>query len=318
MEKKNTQENQHSSKVPQNCLHAQYLRKCTWLLRLPDSNLKTDIYILSLLSVCHLNHCASCWCKYVVTCYFLPASASYRLTVFLFDFDVSFLLFLSVDADYKVCSGRGRRCRKDLLTDLLHNQQVPLRICAHGERICRVILCVYICRLRASLFFKYLRDGKTMQSNMLHFIFCKSFVFSVCVWRFSTIMQWRWWSGESPIHSDYLIQQVTWMFLKFLLSFLISVSIKQVLICPASLWLCLSGQEDYDRLRPLSYPQTDVFLICFSSVSPSSFENVKEKVSVYEWVCLILWRNTTPVFWCWMYLMPCLAMCLFVNYFYHW
>ncbi|KAF3820222.1 hypothetical protein GH733_015731 [Mirounga leonina] len=36
-------------------------------------------------------------------------------------------------------------------------------------------------------------------------------------------------------------------------------------------------QEDYDRLRPLSYPQTDVFLVCFSVVSPSSFENVKEK-----------------------------------------
>ena len=42
---------------------------------------------------------------------------------------------------------------------------------------------------------------------------------------------------------------------------------------------CL-GQEDYDRLRPLSYPQTDVFLVCFSVVSPSSFENVREKVSV--------------------------------------
>lgn len=41
-----------------------------------------------------------------------------------------------------------------------------------------------------------------------------------------------------------------------------------------------AGQEDYDRLRPLSYPQTDVFLVCFSVVSPSSFENVKEKVSL--------------------------------------
>lgn len=42
-----------------------------------------------------------------------------------------------------------------------------------------------------------------------------------------------------------------------------------------------AGQEDYDRLRPLSYPQTDVFLVCFSVVSTSSFENVKEKVSTH-------------------------------------
>lgn len=38
-----------------------------------------------------------------------------------------------------------------------------------------------------------------------------------------------------------------------------------------------AGQEDYDRLRPLSYPQTDVFMICFSIISPQSFQNVKTK-----------------------------------------
>ena len=35
------------------------------------------------------------------------------------------------------------------------------------------------------------------------------------------------------------------------------------------------GQEDYDRLRPLSYPRTDVFLVCFSIVNPTSLFNVK-------------------------------------------
>jgi Ras-related C3 botulinum toxin substrate 1 len=38
-----------------------------------------------------------------------------------------------------------------------------------------------------------------------------------------------------------------------------------------------AGQEDYDRLRPLSYPQTDVFLVCYSVVSRTSLENVQNK-----------------------------------------
>ncbi len=47
---------------------------------------------------------------------------------------------------------------------------------------------------------------------------------------------------------------------------------------PYTLGLCdTDGQEVYDRLRPLSYRQTDVFLVCFSVVTYSSYENVKEK-----------------------------------------
>ncbi|MBN3289465.1 RHOG protein, partial [Polypterus senegalus] len=38
-----------------------------------------------------------------------------------------------------------------------------------------------------------------------------------------------------------------------------------------------AGQEEYDRLRTLSYPQTNVFVICFSIASPPSYENVKHK-----------------------------------------
>eukprot|EP00761_Pharyngomonas_kirbyi_P007679 gb/GECH01007689.1/.p1 GENE.gb/GECH01007689.1/~~gb/GECH01007689.1/.p1 ORF type:complete len:192 (+),score=47.21 gb/GECH01007689.1/:1-576(+) len=38
-----------------------------------------------------------------------------------------------------------------------------------------------------------------------------------------------------------------------------------------------AGQEEYDRLRPLSYPGTSVFIICFSVVNPDSYDNVKNK-----------------------------------------
>ena len=38
-----------------------------------------------------------------------------------------------------------------------------------------------------------------------------------------------------------------------------------------------TGQEEYDRLRPLAYPGTDVFIVCYSVNSPSSFKNVKAK-----------------------------------------
>lgn len=38
-----------------------------------------------------------------------------------------------------------------------------------------------------------------------------------------------------------------------------------------------AGQEEYDRLRPLSCPQTDIFLICFSVNEPNSFQNVYDK-----------------------------------------
>jgi Ras-related C3 botulinum toxin substrate 1 len=36
-----------------------------------------------------------------------------------------------------------------------------------------------------------------------------------------------------------------------------------------------AGQEDYTRLRPLAYPNTEVFIVCFSIISPASFSNVK-------------------------------------------
>jgi Ras homolog gene family, member A len=41
-----------------------------------------------------------------------------------------------------------------------------------------------------------------------------------------------------------------------------------------------SGIEDYDNLRPLSYPDAHVVLICFAISSPDSLDNVQEKVSL--------------------------------------
>ena len=39
-----------------------------------------------------------------------------------------------------------------------------------------------------------------------------------------------------------------------------------------------AGQEEYDRLRPLSYPDTHVVVICYAIDLPDSLENVTEKV----------------------------------------
>ena len=38
-----------------------------------------------------------------------------------------------------------------------------------------------------------------------------------------------------------------------------------------------AGQEDYDRLRPLSYPQTKIFIVCFSIISKDSLSNCYAK-----------------------------------------
>lgn len=55
-----------------------------------------------------------------------------------------------------------------------------------------------------------------------------------------------------------------------------------------------AGQEDYDRLRPLSYPETDAVVICFSVDNINSFQNVRDKVKLY--ICFMC-LNTDLVQW---------------------
>jgi len=38
-----------------------------------------------------------------------------------------------------------------------------------------------------------------------------------------------------------------------------------------------AGQEEYDKMRTVSYPHTDVFILCFSLVQPNSFLNLKNR-----------------------------------------
>lgn len=40
------------------------------------------------------------------------------------------------------------------------------------------------------------------------------------------------------------------------------------------------GQEEFDRLRSLSYAETHVIMICFSVDNPVSLENVESKVRI--------------------------------------
>ncbi|KAM1702538.1 hypothetical protein ACFX1Q_027878 [Malus domestica] len=43
-----------------------------------------------------------------------------------------------------------------------------------------------------------------------------------------------------------------------------------------------AGQEDYNRLRPLSYRGADVFLLAFSLISRPSYENISKKKWIPE------------------------------------
>ena len=62
-----------------------------------------------------------------------------------------------------------------------------------------------------------------------------------------------------------------------------------------------TGSNEYNTLRPLSYPGTDVFIICFAISDPGSFEAVSSKVlTTFLSFCFVLF---------------CLFVCLWLSIF---
>ena len=54
----------------------------------------------------------------------------------------------------------------------------------------------------------------------------------------------------------------------------LGLGINRCIIC---FIIIVAGSEDYDKLRPLSYPETDVLLVCFSVNNSKTFHNVRSK-----------------------------------------
>jgi Ras homolog gene family, member A len=55
--------------------------------------------------------------------------------------------------------------------------------------------------------------------------------------------------------------------------------------------------DDYERLRPLIYPKTHVFLVCFAVDSPFSLERTKEKVCYRRVLCPTAQRTNLCDLW---------------------
>ena len=97
------------------------------------------------------------------------------------------------------------------------------------------------------------------------------------------IFRWRlitYSTNRFPIiHSPYLTQVENSNQFKF-----------WIFIWIINIFFIKAGQEGFDQLRPIAYPQTDVFLVCFSTVFPSSLVNIQK-----QWISEIRkYCPTTP------------------------
>lgn len=75
-------------------------------------------------------------------------------------------------------------------------------------------------------------------------------------------------------------------------NYIVNVQLDNGKMVELALW-DTAGQEDYDRLRPLSYPETDVILMCFAIDQPTSFSNVQDRVS---FSCSDCWVSNESIY----------------------
>ncbi|KAL5347280.1 RHO4 protein [Pseudogymnoascus australis] len=78
---------------------------------------------------------------------------------------------------------------------------------------------------------------------------------------------------EGPAYSKKIVKYVPTVFENYITYPIHKKSGKAVEL---ALW-DTAGQEEYDRLRPLSYPETDLLFVCFAIDCPNSLENVMDK-----------------------------------------
>ncbi|XP_035835772.1 LOW QUALITY PROTEIN: rac-like GTP-binding protein ARAC3 [Helianthus annuus] len=91
-------------------------------------------------------------------------------------------------------------------------------------------------------------------------------------------------SGENSLEGDFAHtrKEKYDKKMKYLLSFISRLDLHVLsdlfwLIINVCLFLFGTGQEDYNRLRPLSYRGADVFILAFSLISKASYENISKK-----------------------------------------
>jgi GTPase SAR1 family protein len=121
-----------------------------------------------------------------------------------------------------------------------------------------------------------------MWENLFLDVGCPNFILCTPLKRLTTYqcnVQRHFPRGKSPLRSeDYCLIQLQQVYVPTVFENYIGdfeVDGKYHFEC--ALW-DTAGQECYDRLRPLSYSDTNVYCICFAIDGPDSLDNVYEKV----------------------------------------